>query len=47
MASAREAVGPLAEKATQFVKDRPWTAAALIGTLALATLNTLRGKRAG
>ncbi len=37
--------GPIVEKAKQFAKDRPWAAAALVGTIALALLNTLRGKR--
>ncbi len=36
---------PLAEKATGFVKARPWASAALIGVAAVAILNTLRGRR--
>lgn len=49
--AAREAVtpltdkvAPLAEKAKDFVKARPYAAAALFGTLLLATVNTLRGR---
>lgn len=42
IATAREQAGPLAEKAKQFAKDRPWTAAALIGSLAVAVLGSLR-----
>ncbi|MES2046161.1 MAG: hypothetical protein V4475_19995 [Pseudomonadota bacterium] len=36
---------PLAEKATSFVKAKPWASAALIGVAAVALLNTLRGRR--
>lgn len=36
---------PLAEKATGFIKARPWTSAALVGVAAVALLNTLRGQR--
>jgi hypothetical protein len=36
---------PLAEKATGFVKARPWASAALLGVAAVAVLNTLRGRR--
>lgn len=36
---------PLTEKATGFVKERPWASAALIGVAAVAILNTLRGRR--
>lgn len=32
-------------KAKQFAKDRPWAAAALVGVVGMAVLNTLRGKR--
>ncbi|WP_374944851.1 CsbD family protein [Sphingomonas sp.] len=41
---ARDNVGPLAEKAKQFARDRPYTAAALAGVVGLAILNTLRGR---
>lgn len=47
--AARDAVangvGPLADKAKRFARERPWATAALVGTLALALVNTLRGKR--
>lgn len=43
--AARDAAGPLVDKARSFVKERPWTAAALIGSIGLAVFNTLRGKR--
>ena len=47
--SARDAlaggVGPLADKARGFAKQRPFAAAALAGVVGLAILNTLRGKR--
>jgi hypothetical protein len=36
---------PLTEKATGFVKARPWASAALLGVAAVALLNTLRGRR--
>lgn len=36
---------PIADKARQFVRERPWASAALIGVVGLAILNTLRGKR--
>lgn len=42
IATAREQVGPLTEKAKQFAKDRPWTAAALIGSIAVAVMGSLR-----
>lgn len=42
----KDAVAPLADKARQFANDRPWTAAALVGVVGLAILNTLRGKKA-
>ena len=38
-------VGPLADKARGFAKQRPFAAAALAGVVGLAILNTLRGKR--
>ena len=36
---------PLTEKATGFVKAKPWASAALLGVAAVAILNTLRGRR--
>ncbi len=35
---------PITEKATGFVKARPWASAALLGVAGLAVLNTLRGR---
>ncbi|MBN2972850.1 hypothetical protein JW805_12565 [Roseomonas aeriglobus] len=35
---------PIAQKATNFAKARPWTSAALAGVAAMAVLNTLRGR---
>lgn len=35
---------PITEKATGFVKARPWASAALLGVAGLAILNTLRGR---
>lgn len=46
LAAARDAVGPLADKARAFATARPWATAALVGTIGLAVLNTLRGRRA-
>lgn len=47
--AARDAVangvGPLADKAKRFARERPWATAALVGTVALALFNSLRGKR--
>lgn len=43
--TARDAVGPLADKARGFAKERPFAAAALAGVVGLALLNTLRGRR--
>jgi len=40
-----QGAGPLADKAKTFAKERPWATAALVGTIALAVFNTLRGKR--
>ena len=40
-----QGAGPLADKAKAFAKERPWATAALVGTIALAVFNTLRGKR--
>lgn len=45
IASAKATVGPLAAKATEFARKRPWATAALVGTVALAVFNSLRGKR--
>lgn len=45
---ARDAIanpGPVVEKAKSFAKERPYAAAALVGVVGLAILNTLRGKR--
>ena len=45
--AARDAVSnpaPLVGKAKAFAKERPWATAALVGTLGLALVNTLRGK---
>ena len=36
---------PLADKARNFARARPWTAAAFAGAAAVAVLSTLRGKR--
>ena len=36
---------PLTEKATGFVKARPWATAALFGVAAMAIANTLKGTR--
>ena len=41
-----QTAAPLADKARKFANDRPWTAAALVGVVGLAILNTLRGKKA-
>ena len=37
--------GPLVEKAKTFARERPWATAALLGTIGLAVINTLRGKK--
>ncbi|WP_294237788.1 CsbD family protein [uncultured Sphingomonas sp.] len=42
--SVDQTVRPLIDQARQFVKDRPFAAAALGGVLGIALLNTLRGK---
>lgn len=44
--SLRNALGnnQMANKATQFAKERPWATAALAGVVGMALLNTLRGK---
>ncbi|HEU0065649.1 MAG TPA: CsbD family protein [Sphingomonas sp.] len=41
---ARDSVAPFADKARQFAKDRPFAAAALVGVIGVAVLNTLRGR---
>ena len=40
----KDKVGPLVDQARQFAKDRPWATAALLGTIGIALINTLRGK---
>ena len=40
----KDKVAPLVDQAKQFAKDRPWATAALLGTIGLALINTLRGK---
>jgi len=47
MTKATETIAPLADKAKAFAKARPYATAALVGTVALALFNTLRGKRVG
>lgn len=45
--AAKDAVanpGPLVDKAKAFARERPWATAALVGTLGIALINTLRGK---
>lgn len=42
--SARDAIGPMAEKAQSFAKARPYATAAAIGVAGLAILNSLRGR---
>lgn len=41
---AKDAAVPLANQAKQFARERPWATAALLGTIGLALINTLRGK---
>jgi hypothetical protein len=36
---------PIADKAKNFAKARPWTSAAFLGVAAVALLNTFRGNR--
>jgi hypothetical protein len=43
--AARDAIAPLATKATTFARERPYATAALVGTIALAVFNSLRGRR--
>ena len=47
LAQASDAITPIADKAKAFAKARPYATAALVGTVALALFNTLRGKRVG
>ena len=42
--AATDKIGPLADKAKAFAKDRPFATAALLGVVGMALLNTLRGK---
>ncbi len=42
--AAADKIGPLADKAKAFAKDRPFATAALLGVVGMAVLNTLRGK---
>ena len=42
--AAAAKVGPFADKAKAFAKDKPFATAALAGVLGIALLNTLRGK---
>jgi uncharacterized protein YjbJ (UPF0337 family) len=45
--AAKDAIanpGPLLDKAKGFARDRPFAAAALVGVIGVALLNTLRGK---
>jgi len=44
LGETKDKVGPLVDQAKQFAKDRPWATAALLGTIGLALINTLRGK---
>ena len=44
--TARATVGPLAERAKTFARERPWATAALVGSIAVAVINSLRGRRA-
>ncbi|KQM23853.1 MULTISPECIES: CsbD family protein [unclassified Sphingomonas] len=37
-------VGPLIDEARRFIRERPFAAATLGGVLAIAIINTLRGK---
>lgn len=37
--------GPLVDKAKTFARERPWATAALLGTIGLAVINTLRGRK--
>lgn len=37
--------GPLVQQARDFARAKPWATAALVGTIGLALINTLRGKK--
>lgn len=37
--------GPLIAQARDFARAKPWATAALVGTIGLALINTLRGKK--
>lgn len=43
--AARDAIAPIADQARAFARRRPYAAAALVGVLGIALLNTLRGRR--
>ena len=45
ISAVQQKVGPLADKATKFARERPYATAALVGTIALAVFNSLRGRR--
>lgn len=45
LGNAKDAIAPLAEKARTFAKERPWATAALVGTIGLALVNALRGRK--
>jgi hypothetical protein len=42
--AAAAKVGPMADKAKAFAKEKPFAVAALAGVLGIALINTLRGK---
>lgn len=42
--AAKDAIGPLTDKAKGFAKARPFATAAALGVVGLAVLNTLRGR---
>ena len=37
--------GPLVQQARDLARAKPWATAALVGTIGLALINTLRGKK--
>lgn len=43
--SIRDALAPIVGEAKTAATKRPWAAAALVGVVGLALLNTLRGRR--
>ena len=45
MATGPDGQPEVVGRAKQFAKDRPWAAAALVGVVGMAVLNTLRGRR--